>query len=137
MKKYESYGDSFIKIIKSYTEENNINTNITQKTSSPSKDLKLRYENTYKLYKRDLSLEDIAKEVDFTPSTVVNHLIKCEEEGKEVNWNRFLNNPTKERQISNSIEKLGTEKLKDIKDDLPESISYLDINIFMAKNKIK
>lgn len=135
-KKYESYGRNFIKIIDEFLKNNDITPIKTNKRSNKD-DLNLRYENTYKLYEKGLSLDEISRHIGFVPSTVVNHLQKCEEKGKYVNWNLFLDESIDEEKIITSIEKLGTEKLKDIKEDLPEEFDYLDIKIVMAKNKIK
>ncbi|HLR20367.1 MAG TPA: DNA helicase RecQ [Tissierellaceae bacterium] len=141
LKKYESYGESFIELVKDYCNENEIEPIDLISNQKMNKSLKEnltnRYEITYNYYLNDLSLEEIAVEREFTTNTIINHLSKCEEQGKEVNWNKFIDNPNIESQILNSINKLGLEKLKPIKESLPESITYQDIHLVIAKNNLR
>lgn len=54
--------------------------------------------------------------------------------GLIIDWSRFMNDPTKERHILKAIDKVGLERLKPIKEMVPENISYEDIRITIIKN---
>lgn len=148
LKKYESYGESFIQIINDYilkkgldveklrkeelTKEP-INESIKEPTNEGKTD---RYQLTYSCYLEGLSLKEIADKRNFTMGTIVEHLKRCEENGQEVDWSRFIDDPMKEKKILAAIDKVGIKKLKPIKEALPEDISYEDIRIVIAKNRL-
>ncbi len=133
-KKYESFGKDFIGLIKDYVESKDIEVPETEKITRESLDE--RYINTYEFYKKGLSLEDIAKERSFTVSTIINHLVKCKEEGYNVNFDQFIDEE-KESNILEVINKNGLESLRVIKDALPEDYTYDHINLCIAKNELK
>ena len=136
LKKYESYGEDFIDIIKNYCTNNNIRSiGMTEKVVR--EDLVDRYELTYNCYLEGLSLEEISEKRNFTKTTIIEHLGKSEEQGKVVDWLRFLDDPSKEEKILSVINQLGIEKLKPIKEALPVDISYEDIKIIIVKNGLK
>ena len=136
LKKYESYGESFMDLIKTYC-----NTNDIESIEAPQKiireDLADRYELTYGCYLEGLSLEEISQKRNFTKNTIIEHLAKSQEQGKAVDWLRFIDDPSKEEKILSVINQLGLEKLKPIKEALPEDITYEDIKIIIAKNELK
>ncbi|MDR5659849.1 DNA helicase RecQ [Serpentinicella sp. ANB-PHB4] len=144
MKKYETYGEAFISVIKSYCEKNNIvvaesiKENIKEvKVAQQDKEQGLdRYVLTYNCYEEGLPLEAISTKREMTTSTILQHLKKCEEKGKSIDWERFLNDPSKETKILKAIETVGFEKLKPIKEALTEEITYDDIRIIIYKNKL-
>ena len=141
LKKYESYGEQFIKIIKDYSTENRIDLagfkreNLVEK---PAREYDMdRYQLTYDCYLEGLSLKEIASRRDYTINTIIRHLERCEKNGQTVNWSRFIDDPSKEKKILAAIDEVGLEKLKPIKEMLPEEISYEDIRIVIAKNRLK
>lgn len=141
MKKYENYGEDFIAIIKEHIIEKGIDINYYRNQRKfPSEEKEIiennhhnRYETTYNYYEKGLSLKEIASERGFTERTIINHLKKCHEDGKVVEWERFVD-ASIEKEILYVIEKVGYQKLKPIKDGLPEEISYVDIHLVLAKN---
>lgn len=134
LKKYESYGADFLEIIKVHVEKSGKAPLDLSKKELVREDLKERYDNTYTAYLEGLSLEEIAKKRNFTSSTILEHLSKCEEKGKSVDWSRFIISPEIEGTILDVIKRLGPEKLKPIKDELPENIGYEDIKLVIMKN---
>ena len=134
LKKYESYGEDFLTIIKEYVEKNGKTSIDIVKKDIVREDLKERYENTYKAYLEGHSLEEIAKIRNFTPTTILEHLSKCEENDRDVDWSRFIRDPKLEEDILEVIKRVGVEKLKPIKDELPEYIGYDDIKLVIIKN---
>jgi ATP-dependent DNA helicase RecQ len=89
---------------------------------------------TYKLYQKGYSLERIADERELSMVTIQKHLVKCDEEGQQVEWDDFIQ-PELESAILNAIEKVGSEKLKPIKEELPEAIDYFMIQAVLQKHK--
>jgi ATP-dependent DNA helicase RecQ len=77
--KVETYGNDFLSIIKEYSLENNLSSNITEKTPKrqrketrePKVDTK---EETLKLYQQGKTVNEIAKERNRTIQTIEGHL---------------------------------------------------------------
>ena len=143
-KKYDSYGKEFINLINEYIVEEGLDVSEIRRqlidtiTAASSIDrLKEdtetnRYEQTYNFYLKGLSLKEIALERNLTQNTIINHLSRCEKQGKTIDWSRFIE-PEKEEQIIEMIEKVGNEKLKPIKEALPQDITYEDIRLVLCK----
>jgi len=67
-----------------------------------------------------------------TKDTILNHLVKCQDEGKNVLWNDLVEKDI-EKQVLDVINEVGSEHLKPIKEKLPEEISYYDIKLVLYK----
>lgn len=136
LKKYETYGESFLEIIKDYGMKNN-KISLEKVVIDKLSDINTadRYMQTYELYKQNLSLKEIAEKRALTINTIIEHLSKCAEKGQPVDWSRFIDDQNKEEKILFAINKIGYERLKPLKDMLPEDISYEDIRIVIAKNE--
>lgn len=146
--KYEKYGLLFEREIKAYVLEEDITKPAIeaypQATSGTSKkervvekvqsDKTETHLVTYNLYKEGLSLDEIAKERGLTRFTVENHMIKCIEQGLEIDFSQFVTEE-QEQLILDAINQVGNTLLKPIKEALPEEISYTAIKIVIAKNK--
>ncbi len=138
LKKFESYGDSFLQIIGEYSTNNEIDPiQITKIRHSRNESLLERYNDTYKLYLDNLSLSEISEQRKYTINTIIEHLSQCDKNGQIVDWSRFIDDPIKENKILSAINEAGLEKLKAIKELLPEDISYEDIRLVIVKNQLK
>ncbi|WP_353093005.1 DNA helicase RecQ [Tissierella praeacuta] len=137
LKKYESYGERFLKIVVDYCMKNGINSIEVEKEENIREDLIDRYKSTYDCYLEGLLLKEISEKRNFTINTIIEHLIKCEEQGQNIDWSKFIDDPMKEEKILSVINKIGLGKLKPIKESLPEEISYEDIKIVIAKNGLR
>lgn len=135
-KKFESYGEDFLEVIAAYAEKNNISTKPIEKKEIVRENLQDRYNETYKFYLEGLTLEEIATKRNFTEPTIAEHLIRCEKDGKTVDWNRFIK-AEKEDRVLEIINKLGLEKLKPIKEALGDDFTYTDIKLVISKNELK
>ena len=137
LRKYEGCGgEEFIKTIKEYTEKKGIDTSKIKRVEVEepvNRDMD-RYQLTYDCYLEGLSLKEIAAKRNFTMNTIIKHLEKCEENGQIIDWSRFIDDSMKEEKILAAIDKVGLERLKPIKEMLPEEISYEDIRIVIIKN---
>ncbi len=135
-KKYESYGQAFIELIKSYAEEKEIKPINNNKVEIQREDLLDRYKTTYNCYLENLSLKEISEKRNFTENTIIEHLIKSEKEGNPVDWSKFIDDPIKEEKILKTISQTGLDKLKPIKDQLGENYTYEEIKLVIAKNQL-
>ena len=136
LKKYESYGEQFMALIRDYIEKKGIDgSKIERKVievpiSNGKED---SYKSTYDYYLEGLSLEEIAIKRNLTVGTILRHLEKCHNNGQRIDWSRFIDS-NKEEQILSAIDEVGIERLKPIKEALPDDISYEDIRITIIKN---
>lgn len=143
--KLEKYGLEFIQLIRDYCQRNperETEASLREANSvlSPKPDAKKRnssgspsHHETYEKYRTGLTLSEIAKERDITLITVQNHLIRCAEEGLEIDWEKEL--PQEVRPlIANAVQTAGTEKLKPIKELLPDEVTYFMIRGYFFLN---
>ncbi len=134
--KFKKYGEQFIKLIKEYVENNDLeeetnNHQITKK-SSPKTGTKNSHLLTYKLFKSGKSLDEIADERDLTSITIENHIFKCKKEGLDIDID-FLIPDQYQKEILAVIEEQGSDKLKPIKEALPDEVSYTAIKAVLCK----
>lgn len=138
LKKYETYGESFLHIIKEFSSINEIQPiKIIKSNDTTNESLSERYEATYQLYLDNLTLSEISKIRSFTTNTIIEHLSQCNGRGQIVDWSKFIDDPIKEETILSAINEAGLEKLKPIKELLPDEISYEDIRLVIVKNELK
>jgi ATP-dependent DNA helicase RecQ len=143
--KVKKYGAEFIKAIESYMKAKDIepesrpnihNEQSTdkKKTSKTKKSDVKSHVQTFELYKKGYSLDEIAKERDLTMITLQEHLMRSYREGYEVNLDDFIPEDY-ESDILEAIDKIGAEKLRPIKDELPDEVSYFAIKAVINKYK--
>lgn len=90
---------------------------------------------TLAMYKKNISINDIAKHRNITTQTVITHLIKLAESGTEVNLRKLVKDE-EIKIIQEAIEAVGSsEKLKPIYDYLNEEFDYEKIKIVVCLNK--
>lgn len=135
-KKYESYGEIFMGEISLFLEEKGIAPIEREKEPKASKKSNKTpsHEETFELYRKGQTIEEIAQIRGVKKDTILAHLIKCEEEGKDVNWQEMTDKKI-EKIVLEAVDQVGMEYLKPIKELLPEEISYYDIKVVL--NKIK
>ncbi|HZK33073.1 MAG TPA: DNA helicase RecQ [Tissierellaceae bacterium] len=135
-KKFESYGEKFIEIINKYAEDKGIKVEEKEPLEIVRDELIDRYEKTYNCYLQGLSLKEISEKRNFVQSTIIQHLGRCEKQGKSVDWARFIDKD-KEEKILETIKEIGLEKLKPIKEKLGDEYSYEDIRLVIVKNELQ
>ncbi|EFM09228.1 ATP-dependent DNA helicase RecQ [Paenibacillus curdlanolyticus YK9] len=80
-------------------------------------------------------IKQIAAERELSEVTVEGHLIRGALEGHPLDWERIL--PAEyETSILEAIEQVGGDKLKPIKEALPDSVTYLMIKACLAKKSL-
>lgn len=145
-KKIDKYGDEFINKVKEYTENNSLevkfeflnakNKTTNSKSSKKVSDKKKSFEITIEELKEGRSFIDIAKDRDITVSTVMSHIYKYLSDGGKVDFEiNFTNLFTKEdeEEVIRAINKVGYNKLKPIKEEVRDDISYDIIKYIILK----
>ena len=137
-RKLASYGEPFLTAIQKYVEDHGKERVDTFKTPAPNQQASTSYDKTpshhitWEMYRDGLTNEEIANQREITERTVENHLIKCADEGMEVNWDSFV--PSQyEPLIRDAVQEANTERLTPIKELLPEEVSFFMIRAFLQK----
>ena len=140
------YGDLFIEKIKDYVEKNNIDVKkipeavklSEEKKKDKKSEKKVKKTDSpivsYNLYKEGKNVKEIAEERGLSPRTIEDHLINCAKLGLEINYSDFLQ-AEKEELIINAYKKIGGDKLKPIKEALPEDITYTEIRFALIRKR--
>ncbi len=122
--KLEQYGDLFIKEI--------VDFKIREKDKGST------YLHTFELFKQGLTIEQIAKERELNPATIISHIATLFERGEDINILDFI---TEEelKVIGSAIKETGSSKeLKPVFEFLKEEYDYSKIRLAMAwQNKMK
>lgn len=140
--KLEKYGNIFIETIQKYVEKNHIEmNNILEKNSSKTitkNNATFSKENTnmvsYHLYNEGKSIDEISKTRNLTRQTIETHLINCYELGLNIDITKDIQTEF-EKDVFNRIDEFGYQKLKILKENLPNKVTYFDIRYFVAKYK--
>ncbi|GLX69581.1 DNA helicase RecQ [Paenibacillus glycanilyticus] len=91
---------------------------------------------TLERFNSGLTPSEIAEERSLSRVTIEGHLIRSAEEGHELDWSRVIPEQFEE-QIVQVIEELGADKLRPIKDALPDEVDYFAIHGVIVKHGYK
>jgi len=144
--KLKNYGDAFIDVIKNFITENEIDTDYLHKkfTADFSTIGRVKEKRTkrftkqrtadvsYEMYANGLSFEEVAEERGVKIRTIEDHIFKLATEGKELRWEEIFSDD-EEKLIREKIEKHGAKYLSELKNELPDSISYLKIKAVLCR----
>jgi ATP-dependent DNA helicase RecQ len=139
--KSEKYGQQFLERINDYCDEHPellANKEINQPIAhinkrEAAKSTKNSHLESYELFKQGNSVAEIMKIRNLAQTTVEGHLVDCISNGMELDFDLLINKEY-ENQILEVIKEVGTDKLKPIKDLLPDAVSYGDIKFVIAKH---
>jgi ATP-dependent DNA helicase RecQ len=122
-KKLKQYGAEFMKVILDF---------VSKKADEGVKIQGATQLQTYQMYKRGFSPEQIALQRDMTEQTVYNHLVQLYAKGKDIDIKRFVK--TKElKQIIGVVRTITPPfKLREIHEALNEEIPYHKIRFALA-----
>jgi len=109
------------KLVAPPSHETGVSTNDTSKTVM----------ETYALYRRGISIEEIAVFRECSVRTVEGHLADCVRAGLDVSVSQFVS-ADERAQIEEVIAKHGIERLRPIRDALPQSVTYPKIRFVIA-----
>ena len=88
-------------------------------------------DETYALYEQGLTVEEICAQRGLTEITVEGHLADCILRGRAFDVSQFVNAEDREH-IERAAERLGTERLKPLREALPRHITYRMIRFVVA-----
>lgn len=138
----KKYGEVFISAIISYCDEHPerllkkaTERSFKKKTKKAERDSHLV---TYEMFLNGLSLKEISGKRELALATVENHLLLCAEQGLDVDFEALI--PAEYMPLlKRAIEEAGSDRLKPIKEQLPEEVTFFMIKafLFLNKNKLK
>jgi ATP-dependent DNA helicase RecQ len=88
-------------------------------------------EETYALYEQGLTVEEICARRGLTEITVESHLAACILEGRPFDVSQFVTSQDR-AEIEHAAARLGTERLKPLRESLPRHITYRMIRFVVA-----
>jgi hypothetical protein len=139
--KVDKYGDEIINMVEDYCSRNNLKTNMEEKAPVAKKQRTDRNDEiktdtkalSYNLFKEGKSVAEIAKERNFTVSTIEGHLAHYVVNG-DIDINKLVS-LEKQLLIKAAAKAHGNTSHKILKDNLPETISYSEIRLVLAAEK--
>ncbi len=130
-----NYGEKLLELIALNADEDKkylIKTEIErEKISRPKKVESSTELESFRLFKLGLSPDEIASQRGIVLSTVLNHLTKLIKNGHDIDISRLVDE-NERNEILNAIEKVGSERLKPIKEIVSEEITYDSIKIIVT-----
>jgi ATP-dependent DNA helicase RecQ len=90
---------------------------------------------TYTLFRNGHSVQEIASQRELVTNTIEGHLAECIAAGLPVDLTKLVSDSDRV-QIEQAIAAHGTEKLKPIRESLPESISYNMIRFVVERHRL-
>ncbi|MDZ5609502.1 DNA helicase RecQ [Bacillus pseudomycoides] len=136
--KRAKYGSHFLQAVIHFIEQNpdyaeTIKTEVVTERKKSGKASANSHLETYEMYKQGTELSTIAKERGLSRQTVENHLIRCYEEGMEVDWSSFV--PAEYESLIETAMQHAEGGLKSIKEQLPDEVSYFMIRAYLQIRK--
>lgn len=145
--KCEKYGERFLNIINEYVDENNIDVKwiftkksktATKTSSSEEKNSNSKEKSNYVTVNmlKEMPFKDVAKERKLMTTTMFNHIMDYVKDEGNIDFNIDFTGILKddnEAIILNAIEKVGYDKLRPIKDEVPSEITYDEIKSVIVK----
>ncbi|PEY97173.1 DNA helicase RecQ [Bacillus cereus] len=136
--KLVKYGSHFLQAVQHFIEENpnyaeTIKTEVVSERKKSGKASANSHLETYEMYKQGIDLNEVAKERELSRQTIENHLIRCFEDGMEVDWNSFV--PAEYEALIETAVQNAEGGLKSIKEQLPDEVSYFMIRAYLQIRK--
>ena len=140
--KAEKYGDDILDLVQDYCRRNNLESNMAAKEANPKRERKEKppEEKTptniisFNLFKEGKSIDEIAKERNFAITTIEGHLASFVANG-QLDIDKMVSEE-KQILIKEAAKIHGRESFKTLKENLPEDITYGEIRMVMAAQKM-
>jgi ATP-dependent DNA helicase RecQ len=100
-------------------------------SASPSAPKPSTVDETYALYEQGLTVEEICAQRGLTEITVEGHLADCILRGRPFDVSQYVNAEDRAR-IEQAASRIGTERLKPLRESLPRHITYRMIRFVVA-----
>jgi len=138
--KMQKYGQLFMELICSHSLDHNSSIGLEDadiaapvKKPKESKAPKpASHLISWQLYQDGSTVSEIAHQRKLTYLTVQDHILRSAREGLAIKWREIVSEE-EEVCIMAAIQKVGSEKLKPIKEALPEEISYFAIKAVICR----
>ncbi|SHI69396.1 ATP-dependent DNA helicase, RecQ-like [Clostridium cavendishii DSM 21758] len=138
--KYQKYGKQFLELINTYVEENNIEVKRSfKKEVKKLQEKKKSYVETVDMLRELKSIKKVAQGRELALTTIFSHIEQYISEGNNIDFAVDFDNifdSEEESRILDVIDEIGYNKLKPIKEKLPNSISYDAIKGVIVKKLI-
>jgi ATP-dependent DNA helicase RecQ len=110
-----------------------------EKNKSSPKKRAYNREQVIKLYKQGKSVKHMSQELGVKEQTIENHILHLFEndDSFDVDLDYFDLTEEKEEQIKRAIKKVGTEKLRPIRDIVGKDVTYAQIKLCILVMKIE
>ncbi|PLR99234.1 DNA helicase RecQ [Bacillus sp. T33-2] len=139
--KLEKYGEAFLKVIISYCHAHPEREAVLAPAKAPAKPAKKAVTDshleTYKLHQESLLVKEISARRELAESTIENHLIQCIQSGMEVDFSLLI--PAEHLPLlEKAVAEAGRDRLKPIKELLPDEVSYFMIKsyLYLSRRKV-
>lgn len=119
--KLNKYGNYFIEEITYFLNEENLTVALPTNTQM----------KTLQLYQQGLTIPEIAQERGFAVSTIITHISELIELNQSIDIDKFVLSKKKEV-IIKTIEEMGEQPLKTLKEKLGDNYSYDEIKLVKA-----
>ncbi|PKF86579.1 DNA helicase RecQ [Bacillus sp. BA3] len=133
VQKFERFGAAFLQVISQYVQahpELETNTMVTKETVKRA--TKPSHLESYHLYQEGKSIKEIGTLRGLSAISIENHLLKCAEEHLDINWDEIFLEKDFDL-VLETAKQLDSDKLKPLKEALPEHISYFMIKAILVK----
>ncbi len=135
VKKLESYGMTFLTIIKNYVKNNDVKQKSAKQTTRIRKSSldEPRHRVVAKAYNDGSSITELAEEYNVQEQTIINHLARFTNEGNKVRLNGLLEKVTidksKQKKVFSEFDENGTVTMKNIFEKFNGEISYNELHL--------
>lgn len=138
-KKLEKYGNAFLDEIKGYLSKNpgiqipypQSNDNSAGISRPREKKIGETVEETYRLLRQGLSIEEIAGERNLAPSTIAAHVERLIQKGSDIDIDRLIE-PAKRQRIEKQFLNLQEWNLTPVVESFHSEVSYEDARLARA-----
>ncbi len=132
--KLEKYGDAFLTILHTFSDRKqtaSISIERTSRKATNTKAKKGQHLETAEKFLSGATVAELVEEQALTEQTIIKHLIRAQEEGVELRLWEYVKDVDRQL-IQNTAKEIGSERLKPIKEALPEHITYQDIHFALS-----
>ncbi|MBU8907339.1 DNA helicase RecQ [Desertibacillus haloalkaliphilus] len=126
--KFKKYGVHFLQLLQQFTDHTTDEVDVQQKKERASHLI------SFDLFINGRTVEAIADERNIAVTTVKEHLLKSALEGEKVDLDALIETKY-EAQILEKVAELGAERLKPLKEALPDEIDYFTIKAVLYKRE--
>lgn len=136
-KKFERYGEEFLQVLIQYNDQYKLRSSedkAIKEVSITNEEKISSHVITLNMLSEGRSLKEIAEHRGIKIDTVKEHIMRCGLEGIEIDWNILIPKEYEDL-ILEKIKEVGCERLKPIKELLPNEIDYNAIKAVMCKYK--